>query len=39
MADYADALLAFWDTESRGTRDMISRMRALGKPTHVVEVR
>lgn len=25
MADYADALIAFWDGESKGTRDMIRR--------------
>ncbi len=27
MADYADALLAFWDGKSTGTRDMINRAR------------
>ena len=37
MVAYADAMLAFWDGESAGTRDVIARMRALGKPTLVVE--
>lgn len=27
MADNADALIAFWDGESRGTKDMITRAR------------
>lgn len=31
MADVADALIALWDGQSRGTRDMIERMAA--KPT------
>lgn len=30
MAEYADALIAVWDGESKGTRDMISRARARG---------
>lgn len=33
MADAADALIALWDGKSRGTRDMINRMR--NKPTFV----
>lgn len=33
MAEYADALVAVWDGESRGTRDMVGRMLNLGKPT------
>jgi len=36
MAKYADALIAFWDGQSRGTAHMIECMRALGKPVHVV---
>ncbi len=28
MAKYADALCAFWNWESPGTRDMINKMRA-----------
>jgi hypothetical protein len=27
MADYADGLIALWDGESRGTLDMIDRMK------------
>jgi hypothetical protein len=37
MAAYADALVAFWDGASPGTRDVVTRMRSLGKPTLVVE--
>jgi len=37
MANYADALLAFWDGKSNGTRNMIEHMRGLGKPVHVVK--
>ena len=37
MANYADALVAFWNGRSNGTRNMIEHMRALGKPTHVVK--
>lgn len=36
MADFADGLLAFWDGKSRGTADMIGRMRRLGKPVKIV---
>ena len=32
MAEYADALVAFWDSRSRGTKHMIETMRNLGKP-------
>lgn len=35
MAEYADALIAIWDGKSRGTLDMITRMRELGKPVYV----
>lgn len=30
MAEYADALLAFWDGESRGTKNMIYEARSRG---------
>ena len=30
MADYADALIAFWDGRSSGTRDMIRRAEEKG---------
>lgn len=36
MAAYADALIAVWDGESRGTKNMIEEMRVLGKPVVVV---
>ena len=38
MADYADALIAIWDGRSRGTADMISRMKIKEKPVWVQEV-
>jgi len=33
MAKHADILIAFWTANSRGTKDMLDRMEALGKPT------
>lgn len=30
MAQYADALIAFWDGKSRGTKNMINTARKLG---------
>jgi predicted Rossmann fold nucleotide-binding protein DprA/Smf involved in DNA uptake len=35
MAAYADALVAVWDGESKGTAHMIKTMEALGKPVFV----
>jgi hypothetical protein len=35
MGSYADALIAFWDGKSRGTRHMINFMLDSGKPVHV----
>lgn len=35
MADYCDAAIILWDGESRGTVDMIDKMRRLGKPLEV----
>lgn len=35
MADYADAAIILWDGESRGTLDMISKIRAVGKPREI----
>lgn len=35
MAKYADALVAVWDGESRGTLRMINTMNAEGKPVFV----
>lgn len=36
MAQFADALVAFWDGESRGTKHMIDTMGRMGKPVHIV---
>lgn len=35
MAQYADVAIILWDGESRGTLDMIDRMRRSGKPYEV----
>jgi hypothetical protein len=35
MAEYADALVALWDGESRGTKNMIEEMEKLGKPVYI----
>lgn len=37
MAEYADALIAFWDGTSRGTLHMIDTMQSLGKPHVLVD--
>ena len=39
MAQYADALVAVWDGESKGTANMILEMHRLSKPVyvHIVE--
>lgn len=36
MGDYADALIAFWDGKSKGTKHMIEYMKKLEKPVKVV---
>ncbi len=36
MAENADALLAFWDGESKGTGNMIATARKAGLKVHVV---
>lgn len=36
MGNYADVLVAFWDGQSRGTKQMIEYMRSLGKPVFVI---
>lgn len=36
MARFADALIAFWDGESRGTKNMIDTMRNLNKPVEII---
>ncbi len=35
MADYADVLIAFWDGQSTGTRDMIRKAEEKGLRVHV----
>lgn len=35
MAAYADALIAVWDGQSRGTKNMIDEMKKLNKPVFV----
>jgi hypothetical protein len=35
MAEYADALVAVWDGESRGTKHMIDTMQKLNKPVYI----
>jgi len=35
MADYAEALIAVWDGESTGTKDMIARARDKGLEVYV----
>lgn len=35
MAAYADGAIVLWDGDSRGTLDMIDRMRRAGKPVEV----
>lgn len=37
MAAYADALIAFWDGRSKGTKNMIDVMRIIGKPFKIVK--
>lgn len=36
MAEEADALLAFWDGQSKGTAHMIKTMERMGKPVRVI---
>ena len=36
MAKVADALIAFWDGKSKGTKHMIDTMKKLGKPVRIV---
>lgn len=39
MAQAGDALVAFWDYESGGTKNMIDEMQKLGKPVVIVDIR
>lgn len=38
MAKYADALIAVWDGNSRGTKNMIDEMNKLKKPVFIIWV-
>lgn len=38
MSKYADALIAFWNGESKGTADMIRKARAKGLEVRVIRV-
>lgn len=38
MADHADALIAFWDGKSRGTKNMIDIAKKKGIPIRVVMI-
>lgn len=36
MAEYADCLIAVWDGNSRGTKNMIENMHKLNKHVHII---
>ena len=37
MAQFSDALVAFWDGQSKGTKNMIDIMKKLNKPVRVIK--
>ena len=37
MSNFAEGLLAFWNTKSKGTKHMIDVMRSKGKPVFVIQ--
>ena len=39
MGDYADYLIAFWDGESKGTKNMFTYMQQIGKHGEVIIVK
>lgn len=39
MAEYADALLLIWDGESKGSADMLARMKVLNKPIYEIIIK
>lgn len=39
IVDYADAVIAFWDGESRGTAYVIKYCEKVGKPVKIVRMR
>jgi len=36
MAEYADVLIAVWDGQSKGTKNMIDQMNKLKKPVYII---
>lgn len=38
MGEYADALIALWDGQSKGTKHMIDIMNKLNKPTTIITI-
>lgn len=36
IVENSDAIVAFWDGNSPGTRDTVKKIRATGKPLHVI---
>lgn len=38
MAEYADELIAFWDTKSGGTKHMINEMDKRNKPIIIIRI-
>jgi len=39
MGDYADALVAIWNGDSKGTKHMINYMNKLNKPVYIYNVK
>ncbi len=39
IVDLADEIAAFWDGDSRGTHDTMTRAYAAGKPVHIMRYR
>ena len=39
MAEYGDMLIAFWDGESKGTKDSITKAEKLGKNIIIVNTK
>lgn len=38
MAEMSDKVYAFWDGKSKGTKNMITKSRKLGKPVTVIDI-
>ena len=37
IVEYSDIVVAFWDGESRGTLDSITKAKSLGKEVHIIK--